>query len=159
MMRAIEGLETVIPAKIMWPDITTDNQVRSGLSIANGVNHPVWDGLAIPSKDETAYMKALQGGGGPFFGRVLERSIENHKKIFAYNDSMGKPYADLLEWWRRFLLTKNIAMILPFPLEQAGDPFIRPPDTRFVQQVGSLYIYGSSLNPGAMVNRYIRGKR
>lgn len=158
-MRVLSKFETVIDEKIMWPELTTDNQVRSRLSIANGVNHPIWNGQDIPSRDEMAYMKALQGGGGPLFGRLLERSAETHKKVFSYNDSMGKPYADLLEWWRRFLLEKNIAMVLPFPLQQAGDPFLRPPDVRYVQQVGSLYIYGSSANINAQPNRYVRTKK
>jgi hypothetical protein len=143
----------------MWPGIQTEDQVRSGLSIANGVNHPEWDGFSLPSKDAIAYMKALQGPGGPFFGRAFERSIENHKKFFFEGARLIGAYADLFEWWRRLLLSRGgRAMVLPFPLEDAGEPYFTPPDQRFVQQVGNLYIYGSSKYPEAQPNVYVRKK-
>lgn len=158
-MRTSGRVNSIVESKIMWPAVVSEDDLRSGLSIANGVNHPTWDGYSMPSKDAIAYMKALQGPGGPYFGRVLERSMENHKKFFFDGAMLIGPYADLLEWWRRLLLSKgNRAMVLPFPLEDAGDPYFTPPDQRFVQQVGSLYVYGSSKYPEAKPNTYIRKK-
>lgn len=150
--------ESSIEEKIMWPELTTEDAVRTGLSIANGVKHPEWNGVDLPSKDAIAYLKALQGPGGPLFGRLLARTMDNHTKLFFKDARICNPYADLLEWWRRFLLEKKRAMVLPFPLEDAGEPFLTPPDQRFVQKLGGLYVYGSSKYPDAKPNTYIRKK-
>lgn len=147
-----------IEEKLMWPGLGGEDEVRRGLSIANGVKHPEWNGLDMPSKDAVAYMKALQGPGGPLFGRMLERSMETHTKLYFKGSRLYGPYADLLEWWRRFLLEKKRAMVLPFPLEDAGEPFLTPPDQRFVQRAGGLYVYGSSRYPDAQPNTFVRKK-
>lgn len=156
--RSVSRFESAIEEKLMWPGLVEEDQVRAGLSIANGVKHPEWNGLDLPSKDAVAYMKALQGPGGPLFGSFLARTMENHTKLFFKGSRLVNPYADLLEWWRRFLLDKKRAMVLPFPLEDAGEPFLTPPDKRFVQRVGNLYIYGSSKHPEVQPNTYIRKK-
>lgn len=147
-----------VEEKLMWPGLGGEDEVRSGLSIANGVKHPEWNGLDMPSKDVVAYLKALQGPGGPLFGRMLNRTMENHTKLYFKGSRLYGPYADLLEWWRRFLLDKNRAMVLPFPLEDAGEPFLTPMDNRYVQRAGSLYVYGSSKYPNAQPNSFIRKK-
>lgn len=156
--RSVSKFESAIEEKLMWPGLVEENQVRSNLSIANGVNHPAWNGVDLPSKDAIAYMKALQGPGGPLFGSMLARTMDNHGKYFFKGAMLVYPYADLLEWWRRFLLEKKRAMVLPFALEDAGEPFLTPPDTRLVQRVGSLYIYGSSRYPDVQPNTFARKK-
>lgn len=147
----------------MWPNLGDDRNVHARLSISTGINHPEWDGVSTPSKNAVLYMQALQGRYGPLFGRMLARSVAN-APIYEKSELLGEPYADFFEWWRRFLMYRGVAMVLPFHLDEIGEPRIAPQDQRYVQKAGKLYVYGSSSYEDRQTgeqrlipNTYVRG--
>lgn len=141
--------DTVIEDKVLYDFDISEDMIHKALSIAPNVEHPLWDGLGAPGKNAVAYMSALQGKHGRLFASSINRTTENYVALVKGQKEGqridNQPYASSLEWWRKFLVEQKLALVLPFPLHHAGEPYFTPSDTRYVQRVGKLYIYGSSI--------------